>query len=266
MPSYQTIALTTDPRGIARLDLARPEKHNSMDAQMLHELTHAAKQLHQDDAVRAVVLSGQGSSFCAGADLQWMRANLDLSRAQRIQESNKLTTLLQTFTTLSKFLIARVNGQAYAGGIGLIATCDLAIGTTQARFSLTETRLGLAPANIAPYVIARMGAQNARRTMLNAHTFYGEEAAALGLLDIAVDAAELDNAVDRELTELLNCDPSAIATTKKMLAHLAHEKMDAAQTSRYTSQLLADMWEQDAAKEGITAFFAKRKPNWAIGE
>ncbi len=259
--SYQTINLTIEARGIARITLARPDKHNCMNAAMLDELTRVAKQVDQDATVRAVVLSGQGSSFCAGADLDWMRNNLQQPRQQRIAESKKLTELLHQFKIISKLLIARVNGQAYAGGIGLIAVCDIAIGVRAARFSLTETKLGLAPANLSSYVVARMGRQNARRCMLNAHVFHADEAVALGLLDKAVPAEQLDESVQQELTELLNCAPQAVATTKQLLARIA--TLNDAESKQYTSELLADMWEHAEAKEGINAFFEKRKPQWA---
>lgn len=257
----ETINLHIDARGVAYLTLARPDKHNSMNETMLSELVQAAQQLAQNSEVRAVVLSGEGSSFCAGADLGWMQNNFKLSRQERIDESKKLSELLYQFATFPKLLIARVNGQAYAGGIGLIAACDIAIGVSDARFSLTETKLGLAPANIAPYVIARMGRQNARRCMLNAHFFQGDEACALGLLDQSVPAEKLDEAVEKEIAELLQCAPDAVATTKKMIARLA--TLDSDEAIRYTSEMLADMWEKDEAQHGIAAFFDKKKPRWA---
>lgn len=260
--NYQTLNLTIDQRRVAYLTLARPDKHNAMDEIMLEELTHATKHLDLDTSLRAVVLSGQGTSFCAGVDLGWMRRNLPKPRPQRIAESKKLTMLLHQFSSLGKLLIARVNGQAYAGGIGLIATADIAIGVNDARFSLTETRLGLVPANIAPYVIARMGQQNARRCMLNAHFFHSDEAVALGLLDQSVSATELDATIEKEITEVLQCAPNAVAESKQMLKRLATMKHD--ETMPYTSELLADMWEHEQAQDGITAFLNKTTPKWVV--
>ena len=258
--NYQTLSLNIDRRGIAYLHLARPDKHNSMDSTMLNELARAAESLDQNQSVRAVVLSGQGDSFCAGADLGWMRQNLDQGRQERIAQSRRLAELLEQFGRLSKLLIARVNGQAYGGGIGLISVCDIAIGVSSARFSLTEVKLGLAPANISPYVINRIGKRNARRCMLNAHFFKGNEAVTLGLLDKSVAPDELDNAVENEITELLNCAPNAVARTKKLIDRI--DALDPEETMVYTSELLAELWEGDEAREGVSAFFEKRKPGW----
>ncbi len=259
--TYQTLDLSIDRRGIAYLNLARPQQHNAMNATMLGELAHCAADLEQNPAVRAVVLGGRGASFCAGADLGWMRDNLDRPRAQRLTESAKLTEVLRRLAALSKLLIAKVGGSAYAGGIGLIAVCDIAIGVPEARFCLTETKLGLAPANIASHVIARMGWQNSRRCMLNAHFFDADEAVALGLLDKLSRPEHLDAAVEKEITELLNCAPGAVAASKKLLHQLP--AMDESAAATHTAVLLADLWQHPEAQAGITAFFAKQKPPWA---
>lgn len=251
--NYQTIDIAIDARGVAVLQLAREQKHNALNAQLLEELTRAAGELGGMREVRAVVLRARGKSFCAGADLQWMRANLQLPRAARIAESRKVSAMLCAFNALPKLLIARAHGAVYGGGAGLLAVCDIAIGARNARFCFSETRLGLAPANIAPAVIARIGARNARRCMLNAHVFDGAEAHALGLLDAAVPAAQLDDAVESEIAELLRCAPRAVATCKRLIARAG--EMD-------TAALLAEMWEQDECREGIAAFFEKRDAGW----
>ncbi|MGI9310607.1 MAG: enoyl-CoA hydratase-related protein [bacterium] len=259
-----TIELNIDLRGVAYLTLARADKHNSMDATMLDELAAASVEIDRDASVRAVVLSGAGRSFCAGVDLGWMRRNLELDLIAQRAESQRLSEALHRFARLSKPLIAKVNGHAFAGGVGLICACDIAIGARDAQFSLTETRLGLAPANVAPYVIARMGARNARRCMLTSHRFGGDEAVALGLLDQAVDAAELDAAVERELAEALACAPGAIAATKKMIARIV--EMDYAHSTQYATDALVESWQQGEVREGIAAFLDKRKPSWDAEE
>lgn len=258
--NYTTINVDTDHRGIATMTLNRPEKHNAMSSKMMSEIRHATATLQQDALVRAVVLTGAGKSFCAGADLGWMKANFERNRAQRIAESEVLGAMLDELNQLNKPLIAKVNGQAYAGGIGLISVCDIAIGVPQAMFSVTEARLGLTPANISPYLIAKMGVNNARRTFLNAHFFKGEEAVTLGLLNKVVDLEQMDAAVEQEITELLSCAPGAVAITKELIRYVTSH--DPKEVRQYTSTLLADCWEGDEAQSGIQAFFDKKPSPW----
>ena len=256
---YESIDLTTDPRSIATITLNRPDKHNAMNAAMMEELLHVAFALNKDSSVRGVVLTGAGESFCAGADLGWMRDNFARSREERIAESEILADMLQALDDLDKPLIGRVNGQSYAGGIGLLAVCDITIGVPNARFSVTEVRLGLTPANISRYLISRIGVRNARRTFLNAHFFKGEEAYRLGLLDKVVPADQLDAAVEAEIKELLACAPEAVAITKNLIKTVADDTED---TREYTTALLADCWEGEAAQSGITAFFDRKPAPW----
>lgn len=162
---FDTLKLETDARGIATLTLNRPDKHNAMSAQMLEDLTQAATDLGADDAVRVVVLTGAGSSFCAGGDLGWMRAQMSMDAQTRSAEARKLATMLDALNTLPKPLIGALQGNAFGGGVGLACVCDVAIAARSAKFGLTETRLGLIPATIGPYVIARMGEGRARRVL-----------------------------------------------------------------------------------------------------
>jgi len=258
--TYQTILIEIDDRGIATMTLNRPEKHNAMSSEMMAEIRHAIATIHADNSIRAVVLTGAGRSFCAGADLGWMKANFDRNRQERIAESEVLGAMLDEMNRLNKPLIAKVNGQAYAGGIGMISVCDIAIGVPDAMFSVTEVRLGLTPANISPYLIARMGISNARRTFLNAHFFKGEEAVTLGLLNKVVDAEQLQQAVDNEIKELLSCAPEAVAITKELIRYVtSHQPED---VRLHTSALLADCWEGEEAQSGIQAFFEKKPAPW----
>lgn len=260
--NYQTITIDVDERGIATLTLNRPEKHNAMSSQMMREIALAANALDQNHQVRGVVLTGAGKSFCAGADLGWMQENFERSREDRIAESEILADMLQALDRLNKPLIAKVNGQAYAGGIGLISVCDIAIGIPEARFSVTEVRLGLTPANISPYLIGRIGVRNARRTFLNAHFFSGEEAATLGLLDKVVAADQLDDTIAIEIKELLDCAPGAVAMTKELIRYVSTHAPD--QIRDHTSALLADCWEGEEAQAGIKAFFDKQPAPWKV--
>lgn len=261
--SYQTITLTIDSRGIATLTLNRPDKHNAMSSQMMADIRHACAALHDDDAVRGVVLTGAGESFCAGADLGWMKDNFHRSRPERIAESEVLGEMLAELNELPKLLIARVNGQAYAGGIGLISVCDIAVGTLDSKFSVTEVRLGLLPANISSYLIGRLGVRNARRTFLNAHFFKGVEAVQLGLLDKAVAARDLDVAIEEEIRELLDCAPGAVAQTKALIRRVT-DRHDP-DLKQETSALLADCWDGEEAQSGIGAFFNREAAPWKSG-
>lgn len=178
---FETIQIAVDERGVATLTLNRPEQHNALSGLMIDELLSATLRLANDDAVRIVVLTGQGTSFCAGGDLSWMQAQVEATRADRIEAARKLALMLKALRDLPKPLIGRVNGQAYGGGVGLISVCDAAIGVTGARFGLTETKLGLIPATISPYVVARIGQAHALRNFTSARLFDAETARHMGL-------------------------------------------------------------------------------------
>ncbi len=258
---FETIAVETDARGVATLTLNRADKHNAMSAQMLQELTAAAARLGEDAAVRVVVLTGAGKSFCAGGDLAWMRAQRDMDAASRSQEARKLATMLQALNTLPKPLIGAVHGNAFGGGVGLACVCDVAVGVTGAKFGFTETRLGIIPATIGPYVIARMGEGRARRVFMSARIFDASEAVELGILAQAVEAEALEAAVEAEVKPYLSCAPGAVASAKQLARDLG-PRIDAAVID-HTIAALAARWETDEAAEGIDAFFDKRTPRWS---
>lgn len=257
---YQTLRLETDSRGVATLTLDRPEKHNALDAQMIAELTQAAAQLSADSDVRVVVLTGAGASFCAGGDLGWMKAQMAADRAMRAQEAGTLAAMLGALNQLPKPLIGRVQGQAFGGGVGLIAVCDVAIGVEDAQFGLTETRLGLIPATIGPYVVARMGGAMARRVFMSGRRFAADEAVTLGVLARAVPSEALDAAIAAEVTPYLACAPQAVARAKALALHLGAQ-FGPEEVDHSIAELVA-CWEGDEAREGIDAFFARRKPAW----
>ena len=256
-----TLTLTTDPRGIATLTLARPDKHNAMSAQMIADLTEAAARLGADPSVRAVVLTGAGASFCAGGDLRWMQQQMQADDATRAAEAKKLAMMLKALNELPKPLIGRINGQAFGGGIGLISVCDVAIGSDTARFGLTETRLGLIPATIGPYVVARMGEARARRVFMSARLFDAAEAVDLGLLARAVAPADLDAAVEAEVTPYLSCAPGAVAEAKALVRALGPVISDS--LIDQTIAALVRRWQSDEAAHGVAAFFARTPPDWA---
>ena len=257
---FETISISTDPRGVATLTLNRPEKHNAMSAQMIAELTQAAAQLGETSDVRVVVLTGAGKSFCAGGDLGWMQAQMAADPETRFFEARKLAEMLNALNTLPKPLIGALQGNAFGGGVGMAAVCDVAIGADSLKMGLTETRLGLIPATIGPYVIARMGEARARRVFISARLFDAAEAVELGLLARAVPADELDAAIEAEVLPYLSCAPGAVASAKALVRDLGPRIDDA--VIDHTIRALVDRWETDEAHEGISAFFDKRKPSW----
>ncbi|MGB0506606.1 MAG: crotonase/enoyl-CoA hydratase family protein [Pikeienuella sp.] len=255
-----TIRIDIDARGVATLTLSRPEKHNSLSAEMIDELTQAAADLGTNNDVRVVVLTGEGASFCAGGDLGWMREQFAADRATRMAEARKLAGMLGALNTLPKPLIGRVQGQAFGGGIGMMSVCDVAIAIKGEKFGLTETRLGLIPATISPYVLARMGEGMARRVFMSARLFDTDEAVTLGLAAKAVDADMLDTAIEAEIKPYLSAAPGAVARSKKLARSMGLRIDDALIES--TVEALADAWEDPESHEGVSAFFEKRKPNW----
>jgi methylglutaconyl-CoA hydratase len=254
------LRIETDGRGVAMLTLDRPEKHNALDAGLIEALTAAAGRLGRDPAVRVVVLTGAGESFCAGGDLGWMKAQMAADAATRAREATALARMLGALNDLPKPLIARVNGQAYGGGVGMLSVADVAIGAETAQFGLTETRLGLIPATIGPYVVARMGAARARRVFFSGRRFAATEAVALGLLARAVPAADLDAAVEAEVAPYLACAPGAVAEAKALVGRLG-PRIDEAVIAD-TIEALVRRWESPEAAEGIAAFFERRKAPW----
>jgi methylglutaconyl-CoA hydratase len=255
-----TIDIAVDERGVAVLMLDMPERHNALAPQMIAELTEAAERLGADPAVRVVVLTGNGKSFCAGGDLAWMKEQMAADAETRAREARKLAAMLGALDRMPKPLIGRVQGQAFGGGIGMMSVCDVAVGVEGAKFGLTETRLGLIPATIGPYVVARMGAARARRVFMSARIFDAAEAVELGLLAKAVASEDLDAAVEAEVAPYLACAPGAVAKAKALVAALEPRVNDA--VVDMTIAALVDAWESDEGPEGVSAFFEKRKPSW----
>lgn len=260
MSTYQAIELEVGDNGVARLTLNRPEARNAMSQQMIEELADAAKKIRADAAVRVVVLGAKGDVFCAGGDLKGMQQQAVRTRFERMDDARSLAVLLADLDTLPKPIIGRISGSAFGGGLGLISICDLSIGVSTAKFALTEVRLGLIPATISPYVVARMGVPNARRVMLTGREMTAADAARLGLLSECVEPEDLDTAVEREIGFALKCAPGAVANAKELIRFVSkHETED---NIPYTARCLADAWESEELAEGIAGFLQKRKPNW----
>jgi methylglutaconyl-CoA hydratase len=249
--------------GVAVLTLARPEVHNAFDDVLIAELTASLQALDARSDVRAVVLTGAGSTFSAGADLNWMRGMAAASEADNRADSERLATLMRTLNFLSKPTVARVNGSAYGGGVGLVACCDIAIGVEGAKFSLSEVKLGLVPAVISPYVVAAVGARQARRLFVSAEVFDAGEAARIGLLHHCVPGAELDEAVERTLHWLLKGGPVAQREAKRLALEMSGFTPEAAaDLDARNAALIARLRVSPEGQEGLGAFLDKRPANW----
>ena len=246
---------------VARLRLARPEVHNAFDAGLIAGLTDALHSVAADASVRVLVLEADGASFSAGADLNWMRGMAAASEAENREDSLALARLMRTLDELPKPTIARVQGAAFGGGVGLVACCDIAIGVPTAKFGLTESKLGLLPAVISPYVINAIGPRQARRYFATAEIFDAAEAHRIGLLHDVVDADALDTAVQRQIDLLLKAGPVAAASAKQLVrAVCAHS--DGAMHDADNAALIARLRVSPEGQEGLSAFLDKRKPHW----
>ncbi len=253
--------------GVARVSMHRPEVHNAFDARLIADLTVALQSLDRDPAVRAVVLTGAGSTFSAGADLNWMRAMADASEADNLADSLRLATLMRTLNFLSKPTVARVNGSAYGGGVGLIACCDVAIGVDGAKFSLSEVKLGLVPAVISPYVTAAIGARQSRRLFLTAEVFDATEAERIGLLHQRFGGAQLDEGIDRTLHWLGKGGPVAQHEAKQLSLRIAGATPASAERiDRDNAELIARLRVSTEGQAGLNAFLDKQPPPWVQPE
>jgi methylglutaconyl-CoA hydratase len=258
-------ALLVDTRGgVATVTLNRPEVRNAFDDALIAALAATFKALDDDEGVRAVVLAGNGPAFCAGADLNWMKRMAGYGYEQNLHDAMGLAVMLQTIDRMKKPTIARVHGPAFAGGTGLVAACDIALGTPEARFCLSEAKLGLSPATISPYVLRAMGERAARRYFLTAEVFDAEEALRLGMLSGLVPAAQLDAAVESLLKHLLAGGREALAKIKDLIRSVASEPIDDAMVAD-TAKRIAEIRVSPEGREGIASFLEKRKPSWVPG-
>jgi methylglutaconyl-CoA hydratase len=254
----ETLLFETDRRGVARLTLNRPERRNALDGDLVGALLAGLAAIDGDPKIRVLVLSGSGEAFCSGADIDWMRARLtDTAEANR-SHAGMLADLMRRLNGLSKPTIARIQGPAYGGGVGLITCCDIAIAAETSIFALSEARLGLAPAVIAPYVIAAVGQRQARRLFLTAARIDAQEALRLGLVHRVVPTEKCDEAVETEVGCLLAGGPEALAHCKRI--SLGNLSKDPERTG--SAELLTRLWACPEAREGLSAFLEKRRPRW----
>lgn len=259
------LLLECNPHGVATLTLNRPTLHNAFDDALIAEMTGALTALDTDAAVRCVIIRANGKSFSAGADLNWMKRMAAYSEQQNLEDARALAQLMHTLNTLSKPTIARVHGPAYGGGVGLAACVDIAVGYSEAKFSLSEARLGLIPSVISPYVIAKIGSAYARRYFMTAEVFDAAEAYRIGLLQELVSSEEdLDEQIALLVKQLLACSPNAQRENRALIAAVASQPITAAVVED-TAQRIARLRASEQGKEGIAAFLEKRKPQWLRG-
>jgi methylglutaconyl-CoA hydratase len=259
--SKEAIVVATDPRGVATVTLNRPALRNAFDDALIATLLAALRRLAADNAVRAVVLTGAGKAFSAGADLNWMRRMAGYGYAENRADALQLATMLRTLDELPKPTVARVNGAAYAGGVGLVACCDLAVACESAVFCISEARLGLVPGTISPYVVAAIGPRAARRYFLTAETFSAAVAHRIGLVHEVAADDRLDDAVEKVLGDLLQGGVVAQGRSKRLVAEVAGRPLTEP-LMHFTADAIAEARASAEGREGLAAFFEKRKPAW----
>jgi methylglutaconyl-CoA hydratase len=252
----------TERRGTALwIVMDRPDVRNALSAELMTKVREAVEGARDDAAVRSIVLTGAGSAFSAGADLNEMKSMVRASFEENVENALRLSETFYAIAASPKPVVARVNGPAVAGAVGLLSSCDVAIAVAGIRFSFSETRLGIAPAMISPFVIRRIGAARAQRLFLTAETFTAEEACSMGLVDRVVPPGELDAAVEKTVGDLAECAPGALAECKRIVARVVGATPEEAK--RATAEAIARMRVGAEGQEGMAAFLEKRKPRWA---
>ncbi|RLQ21385.1 enoyl-CoA hydratase/isomerase family protein [Seongchinamella sediminis] len=260
--STEFVSTTIDDRGVATVTLDNPDKHNAFDDAIIAQLTAAFSALDANPGVRVVVLASSGRNFSAGGDLNWMQRMATYSREENLADSRALAEMLRTLNFMSKPTIARVQGVAFGGAVGLVSCCDMAVASATAQFSLSEVKIGLMPATISPYVVAAIGARAARRYFATAERFSAKQAQAMGLIsEVVADDSELDTALEILVTALLGNSPNAVAASKQLLFDVAGRPVDA-ELIEMTCQRIADIRASAQGQEGLSAFLEKRKPGW----
>ena len=257
-----TIKIERDARGVALIAMDRPEIHNAFDEIMIREIIEAFRDLGDDESVRVIIVGAEGKSFCAGADLNWMKRAADYDEDQNREDAGELALMLNAIYACPKPVIARVQGNAFGGGVGVVAAADIAIGVADVQFALSEVKLGIIPAAISPYVIEAMGARYARRYFATAERFTAAEAFRIGLLhDLAPSAEAMDEQIGALCSALLANSPKAIEASKHLIQAVSQKSIDD-ELMEDTVERIAQIRSTPEAKEGIRAFLEKRKPSW----
>jgi methylglutaconyl-CoA hydratase len=264
--NYQNLRCTIHENGHAEIVLNRPEVHNAFNLALIEEMTHCFKDLEANDQVMLISLSGEGSSFSAGADLNWMRSMKEFSLEENIQDSNKMADMYLTMYDCTKPLIAYCHGNVLGGGMGLLAVCDYVLCHNKTRFGFTETRLGLVPAVIAPYVINKIGESNARAYFISGSKFDADHALRMNLVHETVEAdpKSVENARNRMVNSFLKAAPEAAKMAKGFVREVVklNRKVHREDLIAYTVQTISELRISDEAQEGMSALLSKRSPNW----
>jgi methylglutaconyl-CoA hydratase len=260
LANYDTVALSIDDK-IARVTLNRPEIHNAFNEVMIAELLEVFQKLKDDEKLRVVILTGEGKSFCAGADIHWMKKMKNYTYEENFEDALALAELMYEMFSFPKPLLGRINGAAIGGGTGLVSVCDIVIAAEDARFSFSEVKIGLVPACISPYILSRVGFTKANILFLTGERFDAHRALNVGLVDEVVPLSILDSRVDKFSEQLISSGPQALATAKKLLRDVPHMAVE--EKRRHTAEVLAKLRISDEGQEGLAAFLEKRKPKWA---
>ena len=256
-----SVLYNVDERGVATVTLNKPDKHNAFDDQVIAELTHIFHEIAERHDIKLMVLASSGKSFSAGADLGWMKRMAEYSYEENLRDANGLAHMLKALNFLPQPTIAKVQGAAFGGAVGLAACCDIVIASNKASFCLSEVKLGLIPATISPYVVNAIGQKAARRYFLTAERFFADKAAQLGLVDEVVGIEQLEQQVEQMIALVLANGPEATRQAKKLALDVAYQDIDESLIS-ITSERIASIRVSDEGQEGLTAFFEKRQPTW----
>lgn len=253
-----------DSLGVARITLNNPDKHNAFDDQIIGQLTEAFVAIASNSDVRVMVLGSEGKSFSAGADLEWMKRMASYSYHENLRDASALALMLKTLNQMPQPTIARVQGAAFGGAVGLVSCCDMAIAATNASFSLSEVKIGLVPATISPYVIAAIGERWARRYFLTAERFDAQRAMQIGLVNEAVNAEQLDQQINSLIEALLVNGPEAVMAAKQLVFDVSGKPIDQ-NLIDHSCEVIAAIRVSEQGQEGLNAFLEKRKPHWTKG-
>jgi len=260
---YSTLEYNKDGR-IARVTFNRPEIHNAFNGTVITEMSHLFSEMEKDDDIHVVVLTGAGKSFCAGADLNWMREVINQSFEENLAESNALADLFYQIYSFRRPVIGRINGAAIGGGTGFVCVCDIAIAARSAKFSFSEVKIGVVPACIGPYVVKKMGEGTARELFITGERMNGDRAFQVGLVNKVVDDGQLDAEVDRLVHFILTSGPEAVTMAKKLVSEVPG--MSPEQFKPFTAEMIARLRISDEGQEGMDAFLNKRKPSWLVAK
>ncbi len=265
MKKYECLQVSRDARGVLMVALNRPDVRNAFNEVVIEELFGVFAELAPEPETRAIVLKGEGPAFCAGGDLNWMKKAVHFSYDENLRDTRRLARMFALLNECPKPVIGLIHGAAIGGGVGLVSICDVAIATQETQFSLSEVRLGIVPACIGPFVVAKIGASHARGLFMSAERFDARKAQAIGLVhEVVPDAAALPAAAEKLLGNMLQCGPNAMAQAKKLVLELSWPEKRASHEDplEYVAKMLADLRVSAEGQEGVKAFLEKRKPAW----